>query len=147
MKTKLTWAAVLSIVMIPLLSFGLLDPLEGLPLLILGLGIAVTVRLLSRVRLPRFTWVSFTVAASLMAVTLGIAIAQSFASPIRETETTVANPMAEGLMIGGMPVLILLLWIARFANLVMIAGLVIYSVRIFRARAATTPADSSSEAL
>lgn len=134
MQKRLTWAAVLSIVIIPLLALGLLDPLEGLPLLVLGLGLGVTVRLVSRVRIPRFTWISSTIAFSLMAGTLAVAIAQSLARPMRETEATVANPMLEGFTVGGVPVLILLLWLARLANLVMIAGLIVYSVKIFGAR-------------
>lgn len=58
MKTRLTWAAVLSIVLIPMLAIGWLDPLEGLPLVVLGTVLVVAVRLLSKVRIPKFTWIS-----------------------------------------------------------------------------------------
>lgn len=133
MHARLTWAAVLSIVSIPLLAIGFLDPLEGLPFLVIGLALFLTVRLLSKVRIPRLTWITIVIVAVLMAATLAIAIAQSAPAPADET---VVNPMMRGIMIGEVPLLIVFMWLARLAELPMIAGLIVYTVKIFRARTA-----------
>ena len=133
MKTRLTWAAVLSIVLIPMLAIGWLDPLEGLPLVVLGTVLVVAVRLLSKVRIPKFTWITIVVVAVLMAATLAIAITQSAPAPADET---VVNPTMRGIMIGEVPLLIVVMWLARLAELPMIAGLIVYTVKIFRARKA-----------
>lgn len=133
MHARLTWAAVLSIVSIPLLAIGFLDPLEGLPFLVIGLALFFSVRLLSKVRIPRLTWITIVIVAVLMAATLAIAIADSGPAPADET---VVNPMMRGIMIGEVPLLIVFMWIARLAELPMVAGLIVYTVKIFRARTA-----------
>lgn len=133
MHARLTWAAVLSIVSIPLLAIGFLDPLEGLPFLVIGLALFFSVRLLSKVRIPRLTWITIVIVAVLMAATLAIAIAGSSPAPTHET---VVNPMMRGIMIGEVPLLIVFMWLARLAELPMIAGLIVYTVKIFRARTA-----------
>lgn len=134
MTTRLTWAAVLSIVMIPLLAIGFLDPLEGLPFLVLGLGLAVTVRLLSKVRFPRIAWISVLAVAVLMSLTLGFAIAESMPQN-QPTGDTVGNPLMTGIMLGPIPVAFALLWLSRLAEIVMVVGLVMYTVKLFKARA------------
>lgn len=139
MRRRLTWAATLSIVMIPLLAVGWLDPLEGLPLLIIGVALGVTVRLLSRVTFPRFTWVSFVIVAGLMIATVTLAMLQwPMVMQAQETDVTVGNPLAEGFTIAGIPIVGLLLWLARLADLVMVAGLVVYTIKIFKARRASS---------
>lgn len=135
MKTRLTWAAVLSIVLIPMLAIGWLDPLEGLPFVVLGIGLGVAVRLLSKVRIPKITWIPLAVVAGLMIVTLTIAMIQW---PLIMADgvdgETVMNPLANGPTIAGIPIMIVTMWMARVANLVMVAGLIVYSVKVFRAR-------------
>lgn len=137
MKTRLTWAVVLSIVMTPLLAIGWIDPLEGLPLVVFGVALGVTVRLLSRVPIPRFTWISFVVVAGLMVVTVVIAGLQ-YSMNIAEqaTDATVENPFANEFTVAGIPVVIGLLWLARIADLVMVAGLIVYTTKIIKARRA-----------
>lgn len=131
MRTRLTWAAVLSIVMIPVLAIGWLDPLEGLPLVIVGIGFGVAVRLLSKVPIPRFTWISFLVVAGVMTVTIVVAALQWAAlSTTESVSASATNPIAT------IPLVAVLLWISRLADLVMVVGLVLYSVRIFQARRA-----------
>lgn len=137
MKTRLTWAAVLSIIMIPLLAIGWIDPLEGLPLLVIGIALGVTVRLLSKVRFPRFTWVSFVVVAVLMVGLLTFAsINWALIMADQVPEGTAPNVLNNGPLIGEIPILILLMWVQRAAVLVMVAGLIVYTVKIFRARKA-----------
>ena len=138
MKTRLTWAAVLSIVLIPMLAIGWLDPLEGLPLVVLGTVFVVAVRLLSKVRIPKFTWISYAVVAGLMIVTLTIAMIQWPLSMAQQVEgETVMNPLMNGPTIAGIPIMIMTMWMARVADLVLAAGLIFYSVKVFSARGET----------
>ena len=138
MTTRLTWAAVLSIILIPMLAIGWLDPLEGLPLVVLGIALLVTVRLLSKVRMPKITWISLVVVAGIMILAVTLALLQGpmimAAMENAQPDATVPNPLTEGFNLFGIPVVIALLWLARAADLVMVAGLIVYSVRIFQAR-------------
>jgi hypothetical protein len=122
MITRLTWAAVLSIALIPPLTLGFLDPLEGLPALVLGLGLGVAVRLMSRMRIPKISWIPVVVVAGLWVVTLAMAAL----SP-RESGDAASNPVT------GMPIQVIAMWLARFADVVMVAGLVYYAVLVCRA--------------
>lgn len=134
MITRLTWAAILSIVMIPLLAIGWLDPLEGLPGVVIGTGLAVAVRLLSKVRIPKWTWISYVVVAALMILAIVLASLQwPMMMAAQQASDTVANPMAGALVVGGVPIVIVLLWISRAADLAMVAGLIYYAVLVFRA--------------
>lgn len=65
------WAGlVLSVLTMPLLMLGLIDPLEGgIALLAAGAMLAVT-RLVGAVPLPRLTWVAWVTAAALGAIAL-----------------------------------------------------------------------------
>lgn len=145
MITRLTWASILSIVLIPLLAIGWLDPLEGLPAVVLGTGLGVAVRLLSKVRIPKFTWISYVVAAGLMILLLVIVIVQGqMMMATQQTGNTVMNPISGEFAIGGMPVAILLLWAARIADVVMVAGLIYYSVLVCKALAAARRARAVS---
>lgn len=126
MKTNLTVSIVLAIVMLIVLSVGLLDPLEGLLALILGVVLAVAARLLSKLSFPKLAWISFTVAAGILAIVLGFAL---FVKP--------ENTMAEA----GTPLsltLVIALWLSRVAIIVMDVGIVIYIVRLFKARQAAS---------
>lgn len=134
MVTRLTWAAILSIVMIPLLAIGWIDPLEGLPALVLGIGLAVTARLLSRVRIPKFTWISFVIVGALMTTTLILVIVQgSLMMAEQQGGDTAANPMMNEFVVGGLPIAMVMLWVSRFAVIGMVAGLIYFAVRVIRA--------------
>lgn len=134
MVARLTWAAILSIVMIPMLAIGWLDPLEGLPALVIGIALAIAVRTLSKVSIPKFTWISFVVVAAIMVLTITLAVLQSsMIMAAQEAGDTAVNPLADGFVVAGVPLVNLLLWVGRAANVVMVAGLIIYSVRVFRA--------------
>lgn len=138
MITKLTWSAILSIVMIPSLAIGFVDPLEGLPLLVLGLALGATVRLLSKVHFPRFTWIS-VVATAVFTVALLVFASLNWAAIMADQmpEGTAPNVLNDGpLILGGMPVLILFMWVQRLVVLVMVAGLIMYTMKLFRARKA-----------
>ena len=130
MTARLTWAAILSIVMIPMLAVGFLDPLEGIVALVPGLLIGLAVRLLSKVKFPRFTWISVVVVAALMVTVLALVIWQIPQTTTNDPNATVVNGE---LMVGGMPIAAILMWIARVAEIVMVAGLVLYTVRICQA--------------
>lgn len=148
MTTRLTWSAVLSIILIPMLAIGWLDPLEGLPLVVLGVALLVTVRLLSKVRMPKITWISLVVVAGIMILTVTLAALQwpliMAAMENAETDATVGNALTEGFTILGIPVVNALLWVARAADLVMVAGLIVYSVRIFQARKSSKNSQTQS---
>ena len=148
MTTRLTWSAVLSIILIPMLAIGWLDPLEGLPLVVLGIALLVTVRLLLKVRMPKITWSSLVVVAGIMILTVTLAALQwpliMAAMETPDTNTTAPNPLSEGFTLFGIPIVILLLWLARAADVVMVAGLIVYSVRIFQARKASKNAPTQS---
>ena len=145
MITKLTWSAILSIVMIPLLAIGFVDPLEGLPLLVIGIALGVTVRLLSRVHFPRFTWIS-VVAAAVFTVALLVFASLNWAAMMAEQmpEGTAPNVLNNGPLIGGLPVLILFMWVQRLVILVMVASLIMYTVKLFKARKAAKLAQVSA---
>lgn len=122
MTTRLTWAAVLSIVLIPLLAVGLVDPLEGFPFLLVGLGLVAAVRLLSHVRIPKVAWIPAAIAVALMAVILALSF---FAPRATDGVDQATNPT---LLLG--PVL---LWSQRLVIIVMVAGLILYAVRVVTA--------------
>ena len=148
MTTRLTWAAVLSIILIPMLAIGWLDPLEGLPLVVLGIALLVTVRMLSKVRKPKITWISLVVVAGIMILTVTLALLQGpmimAAMENAQPDATVPNPLTGGFNLFGIPVVIALLWVARAADLVMVAGLIVYSVRIFQARKSSKNSQTQS---
>ena len=148
MTTRLTWSAVLSIILIPMLAIGWLDPLEGLPLVVLGIALLVTVRLLSKVRMPKITWISLIVIAGIMILNVTLAALQwpliMAAMESAENDATVGNALTEGFAVFGIPIVNALLWVARAADLVMVAGLIVYSVRIFQARKASKNAPTQS---
>lgn len=121
MNARLKWAAWLSIAVIPLLGIGLLDPLEGLGALLLGIALGAVVRVLSKERFPKLAWISFVVALTFLALAIGLAISELLGAPTDDTSQA-----------GISTVVIVTLWLGRLAELPMIAGLVIYTVRLFR---------------
>ena len=121
MRTRRIVAIVLAFVALPVLVFGLIDPLEGGIALLVGVALGVAVWALSRVPLPRLRWISLTATVALGAITLGLALVLS---PQESGPGAGGNPIAGGL-IG-------LLWLWRAGVVVVLAGAIVYLVRLFK---------------
>lgn len=123
MRGSLIAGLVLAILDLPILFLGLIDPLEGGLALLVGLGIGVLVRVLTRVPVPRFTWIAFatTLAIGMLVLVLAVAL------PPVEVPEGAANP------VGGRLPLALLNWVYRLGVLVTLGGGVYYIVRIVQA--------------
>ncbi len=128
-KTRHVIGLVLTILGLPLISFGLIDPLEGGIALIIGALLGLGAWLVSRVPVPKFTWISLAVSVGLGVLTLlAAALLRDPASVDGATgEVTATNPFAT------VPVAIILLWAYRLSILVTLAGAILYVVRIARA--------------
>ena len=122
---------VLTIFSIPTLAIGLMDPLEGLPALIVGIVLAIVARTTSKVKYPKLALSSFILASIMMAVILVLAIAAQVPS------IATATPTADN---GLALIVLILLWVQRAVILLMVIGLVIYTVRISKARRAVVSA-------
>lgn len=120
MRTRRIIAIVLAFITLPLLVFGLIDPLEGGIALLAAIVLGVVVWALARVPLPKLLWISLIVTAALGALTLGLAI---FGADEGAGGGTAANPIFP---------LIPLLWLWRVGVLVVLAGAVLYLVRLFK---------------
>ncbi len=134
---RLSWAIVLAIFSIPTLATGLIDPLEGLAALVIGIILIVMARVLSRVKYPRLGLSSLVLASMLMAVILVLALASNVPS-IATATPTADNSIALGV--------VLLLWLQRAVTLLMVIGLIMYVVRIVRARRALVGTSSEKPA-
>lgn len=121
MRTRRIVAIVLAFVALPILVFGLIDPLEGGLALLAGVALGVAVWALSRVPLPRLLWISLIATVALGAITLGLALVLS---PQESGPGAGGNPIAGGL-IG-------LLWLWRAGVMVVLAGAIVYLVRLFK---------------
>ena len=84
---RFSWAMVLTILSIPTLAIGLVDPLEGLPALIIGIVLAIVARTTSKVKYPKLALSSFILASIMMAVILVLAIAAQVPSIVTATPT------------------------------------------------------------
>lgn len=123
MHTRRIVALVLAVLTLPFLVLGLIDPLEGGIALLVAIVLGVVVWAVSRVPVPRITWISMLVTVVIGATTLGIAIANL---PIEMTPTgDVANPLSGGL--------VALNWIYRVGVLVTLAGAIVYIVKLVQA--------------
>lgn len=120
MRTRRIVAIVLAFIALPLLVLGLIDPLEGGIALLAGITLGVAVWALSRVPLPKLLWISLIATVALGAITLGLAIV--FA-PQESGPGAAGNPIAGG-VIG-------LLWLWRAGVVVILAGAIVYLVRLF----------------
>lgn len=120
MRTRRIIAIVLAFITLPLLVFGLIDPLEGGIALLAAIALGAVVWALARVPLPRLLWISLIVTVALGALTLGLAMLN-----LEEAtgDGTATNPV--------LPV-IALLWAWRVGVLVVLAGAVLYIVRLFQ---------------
>lgn len=123
MRTRLIVSLVLAMASIPILTLGLIDPLEGGLALLAGFLIGFAVRLLSGIPVPRFAWIALAVTASIGVVALAVAIPQfSAGMPDAAVEAQAAfRPLA------------LLRWAWRLGVLAVMAGAVWYAARIVQA--------------
>lgn len=123
MHTRRIVALVLAVLTLPFLVLGLIDPLEGGIALLVAIVLGVVVWAVSRVPVPRITWISMLVTVVIGATTLGIAMANL---PTEMTQTgDVANPLSGGL--------VALNWIYRVGVLVTLAGAIVYIVKLVQA--------------
>jgi hypothetical protein len=122
MRTRLISAIILAIIAIPVLVLGLIDPLEGGIALLVAVALVVVARLLSRVPVPKLTWIPMAAAIAIGALVLSLVI---FANPSAQGDGSVPSPANA--------TVIALLWTYRVAVLVSIAGAVVHVVRLIRA--------------
>jgi hypothetical protein len=129
LKTRRIIGLVLGIIGLPLIFFGLIDPLEGGIALIAGALLGLGAWLVSRVPVPRFTWISLAVSFGLGVLTLLAAVFLRGPASVDSAtgDVTVSNPLAT------VPIAIILLWAYRLSVLVTLAGGIYYLVRISRA--------------
>lgn len=132
MRTRRIIAIVLAVLTIPLLVFGLIDPLEGGIALLIAIALGAVVWALARVPLPKLLWISLIATVAVGALTLGLAIL-NLEEP--NGTGTAANPMLP---------LAALNWVWRAGVLVVLAGAVLYVVQLFRSLKETTPPASLS---
>lgn len=121
MRTRRIVAIVLAIIAVPVLVVGLIDPLEGGIALLAGIALGVVVWALARVPLPKLLWISLIATVALGALTLGLAFVLA---PQESGPGAGGNPIAGGL--------IALLWLWRAGVVVVLAGAILYLVRLFR---------------
>jgi hypothetical protein len=120
MRTRRIIAIVLAIVTVPVLVFGLIDPLEGGIALLIAIALGAVVWALARVPLPKLLWISLIVTVAIGALTLGLAI------------LNLEEPNGTGTATNPMLPLAALNWVWRASVLVVLAGAVLYIVRLFR---------------
>ncbi len=130
MKSRIQIAIALSVLSVPLLGLGLLDPLEGLPAVVLGLTALITARMLSKVKIPKVAWIPLLATMALLAVALVIVTiemqqAQSNAVITKPISTTVGNALAGP---AGWE-----LWASRISLITTLVGLGLYPRDMWRA--------------
>jgi len=132
-KARRIIGLVLAVVALPLLFLGLIDPLEGGIALVIGAGLGLVAWLVSRVPVPRFTWISLsaTVAIGVLTLIAAVVLRDPVSIDSATGEATATNPFATA------PIAVILLWTYRVAALVAVAGGIYYVVRISRAIAAS----------
>lgn len=118
---------IIGIVALPVIFVGLIDPLEGGLALLVAVGLSAAVRLLSGVRLPRLAWISMVVTMGVGILALALAIVDMPTEAVQEVgpDVTAPNPLSAGVRI--------LVWVYRLGLLFVLAGGVIYLVRIAQA--------------
>lgn len=123
MRARLIIGLVLAIMDLPILFIGMIDPLEGGIALLFGLIIGVVVWVVTRVPVPRFTWIAFVATMAVGAITLILAVTL----PPVQIDEGVANPVV------GYPPLAMLNWGWRIGVLVTLGGAIWYIARIVQA--------------
>ena len=126
-RTRRIASLILGVIALPVIVIGLIDPLEGGLALLLAVGLGVVVRLMSGVPLPRLAWISMlvTIGVGILALVLAIAGMPTEAEQEVGPDVTAGNPLGGGLRI--------LVWIYRLGVIFVLAGGVVYLVRIGRA--------------
>ena len=129
MKGRRITGLVLAVIALPLLFLGLIDPLEGGIALVLGAVFGLGAWLVSRVPVPKFTWISLAVSVGIGVLTLLAALLLRDPVMIDSAtgEATATNPLAT------VPIATVLLWLYRLSVLVTLAGGIYYVVRLARA--------------
>lgn len=127
MRPRLIVSLILGILTLPVLFFGLIDPLEGGIALLVGVGLGVGVRLLSGVPVPRLTWIAMLATIGVGVLALVLAVIGMPTEAVQEVgpEATAPNPLNAGVR--------MLVWVYRLGVLVVLMGAVVYLVRIGRA--------------
>jgi hypothetical protein len=120
MRTRRVIAIVLAFVALPLVLFGLIDPLEGGISLLVAIVLGIVIWALARVPIPKLLWISLIATVALGALTLGLAILNLEEATGTGTAT---NPV--------LPV-VAFVWLWRIGVLVVLAGAVLYIVRMFQ---------------
>ena len=123
MRARLIIGLVLAILDLPILFVGLIDPLEGGIALLFGLIIGLVVWVVTRVPVPRFTWISLAATMAVGALTLILALTL----PPVQIDEGVASPVV------GYPPLAALNWVWRIGVLVTLGGAIWYISRIVQA--------------
>lgn len=129
MRVRHIVGLILAVVGLPLLFLGLIDPLEGGIALILGALLGLGAWLVSRVPVPKLTWISLAVSIGIGVLTLLAAVFLRNPGAVDSAtgEVTATNPLAT------VPIAIFLLWTYRLSVLVTLAGGILYVVHIARA--------------
>ncbi|WP_127476562.1 hypothetical protein [Microbacterium sulfonylureivorans] len=120
MRTRRVIAIVVAFLTLPFLLFGLIDPLEGGLSLLVAVGLGVAVWAVARVPVPRLLWISLIATVALGGLTLALAMITLEEATGTGTAT---NPI--------LPV-VGLVWLWRIGVLVVLAGALVYIVRLFR---------------
>lgn len=126
-RSRLVASLILGIITLPVIVIGLIDPLEGGLALLVAVGLGVAVRLLSGVPLPRLAWISMLATVGVGILVLVLVIFAVPSETVQEVgpEATAPNPLNAGARI--------LLWIYRLGVLLVLAGGVVYLMRIAQA--------------
>ncbi len=140
MKTRRIIGLILAVVALPLVFFGLIDPLEGGIALVAGALLGLGAWLVSRVPVPKFTWISLAVSGGLGILTLlaAVVLRDPVSVDSATGEATATNPLAT------VPIAVILLWLYRLSVLVTLAGGIYYVVKIARAIAGVESGLSSA---
>lgn len=123
-RPRIVASLAIGVLTLPVIFFGLIDPLEGGIALVLALGLGALVRLVSGVHMPRLTWISMVATLGVGLVALVLAMLSLPPSTVQEVgpEATAPNPLDASVRV--------LVWIYRLGVLVVLAGGVLYLVRL-----------------
>ena len=140
MKSRVQISIALAVLSLPLLGVGLLDPLEGLPALMLGLAALIVARILSNLRVPKLAWIPLLLTISLLAtallvVGLDLQRAQSTSFSTNRILTKVGNAFSGP---AGW-----LLWASRISLITMLLGLGLYARNLVRALRRTSETEGN----
>lgn len=132
-RPRLMASLILGVIALPVIVIGLIDPLEGGLALLLASALGVAVRLMSGVPVPRIAWVSMlvTIGVGILAIVLAIAGMPTEAEQEVGPDVTAGNPLGGGLRI--------LVWTYRLGVVCVLAGGVVYLVRIAQVLRGTSP--------